>query len=116
MNEWLTWLRQKWQKTIKKTTKKQQQKGPEMNFDKPESMKARHCLSSCSKQRETDRQQEKASRQSHAKDTAKLTSETEQQKSTNENVQRVTSEADSFRNMKVKTPYTPEDGHVGRNM
>jgi hypothetical protein len=27
-----------------------------------------------------------------------------------------TSEADSFRNMKVKIPYTPEDGHVGRNM
>jgi hypothetical protein len=27
-----------------------------------------------------------------------------------------TSEADSFRNMKVKTSYTLEDGHVGRNM
>jgi hypothetical protein len=27
-----------------------------------------------------------------------------------------TSEADSFRNMKVKTSYTPEDGNVGRNM
>jgi hypothetical protein len=27
-----------------------------------------------------------------------------------------TSEADSFRNMKVKTSYTHEDGHVGRNI
>jgi hypothetical protein len=27
-----------------------------------------------------------------------------------------TSEADSFRNMKVKISYTLEDGHVGRNM
>jgi hypothetical protein len=27
-----------------------------------------------------------------------------------------TSEADSFRNMKVKIPYTLEDGHVGRKM
>jgi hypothetical protein len=27
-----------------------------------------------------------------------------------------TSEADSFRNTKIKTFYTPEDGHVGRNM
>jgi hypothetical protein len=27
-----------------------------------------------------------------------------------------TSQADSFKNMKVKTSYTPEDGHVGRNM
>jgi hypothetical protein len=27
-----------------------------------------------------------------------------------------TSEADSFRNIKVKISYTPEDGHVGRNM
>jgi hypothetical protein len=26
------------------------------------------------------------------------------------------SEADSFRNMKVKISYTPEKGHVGRNM
>jgi hypothetical protein len=25
-------------------------------------------------------------------------------------------EADSFRNIKVKISYTPEDGHVGRNM
>jgi hypothetical protein len=25
-------------------------------------------------------------------------------------------EADSFRNIKSKTFYTPEDGHVGRNM
>jgi hypothetical protein len=41
---------------------------------------------------------------------------TTKQKSTNGNVQRVTSEADSFRIMKVKTSYTPEDGHVGRNM
>jgi hypothetical protein len=27
-----------------------------------------------------------------------------------------TSEADSFRNMKIKIFYTPEDGHIGRNM
>jgi hypothetical protein len=27
-----------------------------------------------------------------------------------------TSEADFFRNMKVKISYTLEDGHVGRNM
>jgi hypothetical protein len=27
-----------------------------------------------------------------------------------------TSEADSFRNMKIKISYTPEDGHIGRNM
>jgi hypothetical protein len=27
-----------------------------------------------------------------------------------------TSEADSFRNMKIKISYTLEDGHVGRNM
>jgi hypothetical protein len=26
------------------------------------------------------------------------------------------SEADSFRNMKIKISYTLEDGHVGRNM
>jgi hypothetical protein len=38
----------------------------------------------------TDKQQEKASRRTHAKDTAKLTRKTEQQKSTNGNVQRVT--------------------------
>jgi hypothetical protein len=55
--------------------------------------------------------------------TAKLMKKTEQ-KNTNGNVQSVTtckkkqktSEADSFRNMKVKISYTPEDGHVGRNM
>jgi hypothetical protein len=27
-----------------------------------------------------------------------------------------TSEADSFRNMKIKIAYTPEDGHIGRYM
>jgi hypothetical protein len=27
-----------------------------------------------------------------------------------------TSEADSFRHMKIKIYYTPEDGHVGRNI
>jgi hypothetical protein len=27
-----------------------------------------------------------------------------------------TSEADSFRHMKIKISYTPADGHVGRNM
>jgi hypothetical protein len=27
-----------------------------------------------------------------------------------------TSEADSFRNIKIKASYTLEDGHVGRNM
>jgi hypothetical protein len=27
-----------------------------------------------------------------------------------------TSEADPFRNTKIKTSYTLEDGHVGRNM
>jgi hypothetical protein len=27
-----------------------------------------------------------------------------------------TSEADSFKNMRVITSYTPEDGHIGRNM
>jgi hypothetical protein len=27
-----------------------------------------------------------------------------------------TSEANSFRNMKIKMSYTPEDGHTGRNM
>jgi hypothetical protein len=27
-----------------------------------------------------------------------------------------TSEAYSFRHMKIKISYTPEDGHVGRNM
>jgi hypothetical protein len=27
-----------------------------------------------------------------------------------------TSEADSFRHMEIKIYYTPEDGHVGRNM
>jgi hypothetical protein len=27
-----------------------------------------------------------------------------------------TSEADSFKNMRVITAYTPEDGHIGRNM
>jgi hypothetical protein len=26
-----------------------------------------------------------------------------------------TSGADSFRNMKIKISYTPEDGHIGRN-
>jgi hypothetical protein len=62
------------------------------------------------------KQQEKASRQTHAKDTAKLTRKQNNKKSTNGNVQRVTREADSFRNMKVKTSYTLEDGHVGLNM
>jgi hypothetical protein len=28
----------------------------------------------------------------------------------------ITSEADSFRHMKIKISYTSEDGHVGRNM
>jgi hypothetical protein len=46
-------------------------------------------------------------------------------KNTNGNVQSATtwgkkaeksSEADSFRHMKIKISYTPEDGHVGRNM
>jgi hypothetical protein len=27
-----------------------------------------------------------------------------------------TSEADSFKNMRVITSYTPEDGHIGQNM
>jgi hypothetical protein len=27
-----------------------------------------------------------------------------------------TSEADSFRNMKIKISYTPDDGRIGRNM
>jgi hypothetical protein len=27
-----------------------------------------------------------------------------------------TSEADSFKNMRVITSYTPEDGHIGRNI
>jgi hypothetical protein len=27
-----------------------------------------------------------------------------------------TREAESFRHMKIKISYTPEDGHVGRNM
>jgi hypothetical protein len=27
-----------------------------------------------------------------------------------------TSEADPFKNMRVITSYTPEDGHIGRNM
>jgi uncharacterized protein YneR len=27
-----------------------------------------------------------------------------------------TREADSFRNTKIKISYTPEDGHIGRNM
>jgi hypothetical protein len=41
-------------------------------------------------QHETDKQQEKASRQTHAKDSANLTRKTEEQKSTNGKVQRVT--------------------------
>jgi hypothetical protein len=53
------------------------------------------------------------------KETTKIT-----KKNTNGNVQSVTtckerqktSEADPFRNMKVKISYTLEDGHVGRNM
>jgi hypothetical protein len=50
--------------------------------------------------------------------------EEKQQKNTNGNMRSVTtcrkrqkaSEADSFRNMKVKISYTHEDGHVDRNM
>jgi hypothetical protein len=72
---------------------------------------------------QTDKQQDKASRQTHTKETAKLTKENSTGK-TNGNVQSVTtckkrqkaSEADSFRNIKVKISYTTEDGHVGRNM
>jgi hypothetical protein len=59
----------------------------------------------------------------HARN-SKLTKEN-RTKNTNGNLQSVTtckkkqqktSEADSFRNMKVKISYTLEDGHVGRNM
>jgi hypothetical protein len=31
-------------------------------------------------------------------------------------IQKKSSEADSFKNMRVITSYTPEDGHIGRNM
>jgi hypothetical protein len=31
-------------------------------------------------------------------------------------IQKKTSEADPFKNTRVITPYTPEDGHIGRNM
>jgi hypothetical protein len=30
--------------------------------------------------------------------------------------QKKSSEAESFKHMKIKISYTPEDGHVGRNM
>jgi hypothetical protein len=68
-------------------------------------------------------QQEKAHRQTHTQETAKLTNQN-RTKNTNGNVQSVTTcrkrqktnEADYFRIMKVKISYTPEDGHVGLNI
>jgi hypothetical protein len=55
----------------------------------------------------------------HARN-SKINEKQTEQKNTNGNVQSVTtckkrqktSEADSFRNMKVKIAYTPQDGHV----
>jgi hypothetical protein len=58
---------------------------------------------------------EKASRQTHTQETTKI-----RKKNTNGNTQKKrqkkNSEADSFRNMKVKISYTHEDGHVDRNI
>jgi hypothetical protein len=77
---------------------------------------------------QTDKQQEKASRQTHTKVTAKLTkrSRTEKHRWKRAKYNHVqekakkkkkeTSEADFFRNMKVKICYTLKDGHVGRDM
>jgi hypothetical protein len=60
---------------------------------------------------ETDKQQRKGKQtNTHARN-SKINEE-----NTNGNVQSVTSEADSFRNTKIKASYTLEDGHAGQNM
>jgi hypothetical protein len=67
---------------------------------------------------------EKANRQTYTQETTtKLTkkSSTEKHKWKHAECDHVrkkvkTSEADSFRHMEIKIYYTPEDGHVGRNM
>jgi hypothetical protein len=70
----------------------------------------------------TDRQQEKASTQTHTKN--QKTNEKTQQKNTNENVHSVTTckkgqqkqRSRFLQEYKSKTSYTPEYGHVDRNM
>jgi hypothetical protein len=71
---------------------------------------------------ETDRQQGKA-RDKHA-DKNQKTNEKIQQKNTNGNVHNITTckkrqqkqRSRFFQEYKSRTSYTPEDGHVGRNM
>jgi hypothetical protein len=70
-------------------------------------------------QNNTKRQADKHARKKQQNKTRKI-----EQENTYGNVQKCnhvqdtekTSEADSFKNMRVITSYTPEDGHIGRNM
>jgi hypothetical protein len=67
---------------------------------------------------------EKASRQTHTQETTKLTKENNvrtKHKWKHAECDHLkkgekSSEAESFRHMKIKISYTLEDGHVGRNM
>jgi hypothetical protein len=72
-----------------------------------------------------DEQQRKSKQTNTHEETTQLTKKTAQKKhkwkrAERDHVQKKkgkkSSEADSFRNLKVKISYTPEDGHVGRNM
>jgi hypothetical protein len=67
----------------------------------------------------------KASRQTYTQETTKLTKENRTEKhkwksAECDHVQKKkkqkTSEADSFRNIKIKISYTPEDGLIGQNI
>jgi hypothetical protein len=77
-------------------------------------------------QTEQTNNEAKASIQTHMQGNNKNNEEKQYRKITNRKVQSETtwekksrkksSEAESFRHMKIKISYTPEDGHVGRNM
>jgi major membrane immunogen (membrane-anchored lipoprotein) len=71
----------------------------------------------------TTNNKEKTSRQTHTQETTKLTKKNSRRKNKWKRAEcdhvkkgKISRDVNSFRHMKIKIPYKPEDGHVNRNM